>query len=497
VLLFGVSGALLLLVRVAADLPMLGEAGYGDSYILYDVEQYRRTGVIYRDLSAPPYPPAQYSPLLYVALAVPGRMIETANPFLGPRVVILLAFAACVLAAGSIARALVPARGARALGMLLASAIGTMPAWALQLRADFLGAAFGLLAVRLLLSDGRWAALLAGAAAGMAFQFKITFVAALAAGGLWLLASRRWRDLLNFTVAGALFAVGPYLYFQLREPQTMARVLSLGSIIRDYGGLARLALTSAREPVCLLALAALPVLVRRRGSGWRLVLLYATVSLGVALVTNAHAGGNANYFFEGLFALTPMATVGTLRLAGGGRTTSGLLIALLLVSYHVAPNLVAARDMASDKLNPAGRAAERRPIEMLGAALPGHRVLSTVPRIAILTDEPVVIDPYYMTYMQQLGKYDTGPLLDRVRRQEFDAVVTTREPTTYRGVRTAPPDLWSAIAHAYQPFCAPSPILVVHLPRGGSHGATVGARLKELGCGPGRTVVSALVPSDR
>ena len=56
----------------------------------------------------------------------------------------------------------------------------------------------GLLSVRLLLGSGRWAGLLAGAA----FQFKITFVAALAAGGLWLLVLRRLRDLALFTAAG-------------------------------------------------------------------------------------------------------------------------------------------------------------------------------------------------------------------------------------------------------------------------------------------------------
>ena len=99
-LLFGFSGVALLLVQVVADFPLLGEAGYGDSYILYDVEHFRRTGVIHRDLSVPPYPPAQYSPLVYMVLAVPARVLETANPFLGPRVVILLAFAACVALRG-------------------------------------------------------------------------------------------------------------------------------------------------------------------------------------------------------------------------------------------------------------------------------------------------------------------------------------------------------------------------------------------------------------
>jgi hypothetical protein len=464
---------------------MLGEAGYGDSYILYDVVQFRRTGVIHRDPSVLPYPPAQYSPLVYIVLALPGRMLETANPFLGPRVVILLAFAACVAVTGSIAAALIPVRGARAWGVLLASAIGTMPGpgWILMLRADFLGAAFSLLSIRLLLVGGRWPALLAGVAAGVAFQFKITFVAALAAGGLWLLLLRRWRDLLLFATAGAVFALGPYLYFQLREPQTIARILVSDSILRDYRGLARLALTTAGQPVFLLALAGLPRVMCRGGMRhWWLLLLFATTSLAVALITGAHAGSNINYFFEGMFALTPVAALGALRLADGG-VTSGLFVAGLLLSYAVVPNIDAARNLIPE-LNQASRLAERQPIEMMQLALPGHRVLSTVPRIAILTDEPVLTEPFYMAYQQKLGKSDTGPLVARVLQQDFEAVVTPRRPTQWRGVPMVPPDLWSAIAEAYAPFCVPGPNLLVYLPRSAARGVAVGDKLRALGCIP-------------
>ncbi len=482
-LLFGLSGALLLLIKVVAVFPTLGEAGYGDSYILYDVLQFRHTGVIHRDPSVLPYPPAQYSPLLYIVLALPGRIFETANPFLGPRVVILLAFAACVAVTGSIARALIPVRGAGAWGALLASAIGTMPgpAWVLMLRADFLGTAFSLLSVRLLLASGRWPALLAGMAAGVAFQFKITFVAALAAGSLWLLVLKRWRDLLVFATAGAVVALAPYLYFQLREPQTIARILVSDSILRDYRGLARLALTTAGQPVFLLALAALPGVMRRGLSHWWLLVLFATTSLAVALLTDAHAGGNINYFFEGLFALTPIAALGALRIADG-RVTSGLFVAGLLLSYAVVPNIDAARNLITE-LSPDSRRAERQPIEMMQRALPGHRVLSTVPRIAILTDEPVLTEPFYMAYQQKLGKSDTAPLVDRVRRQDFEVVVTPRRPTRFRGVPMVPPDLWSAIMEAYAPFCAPSPNLLVYLPRG-AQGVAVGDKLRALGCVP-------------
>jgi hypothetical protein len=484
-LLFALSGALVLVLRVTADLPKLDETGYPDSYMLYDAEQFRRTGVIYRDIATPPYPPAQYSPLLYVLLSIPGRVIETANPFLGPRLVILLAFVACVAAVASIARAVIPARSAGAWGMLLASSIGTMPGWVVQLRGDFPAAAFSLLSIRLLLGSGQWAAPLSGAAAGLAFQFKITFVAALAAGSVWLLALGRHRDFVRFAAAGVIFALGPYLYFQLREPQTIGWVLSHNLSIRDYRGLVKLALPSAREPVFLLAIAALPLVIGRGRPRWLLLVLFAIVSFAVALVAGTHPGSAANYFFEGLFAVTPLAALGALRLVDvrWRWVTSALLAAELLAVYEVAPNFVIAhREL--DKLSSASRLAERRPIEMLGVALPGHRVLSLVPRVALLTDNPIIIEPWFMAYLQSQGRFDTAPIRERIRRQEFEAVVTFASAGQYRGVPFAPPDVMSEIAHSYLPFCVPGPDFVVHLPRGQVASSVLGARLRELGCAP-------------
>jgi hypothetical protein len=107
-------------------------------------------------------------------------------------------------------------------------------------------------------------------------------------------------------------------------------------------------------------------------------------------------------------------------------------------------------------------------------------VLSTVPRVSIFKDQPVIIEPYYVTYIHQLGKFDVEGVLARVR-QEFEAVIRTVRPPQFRGVPNVPPDLWSAIVQAYEPFGAAGPTLVVRLPRG-TQQSPIGAGLKELGC---------------
>ena len=54
--LFLVSATLFIVATVATTIFLIGDAGYGDTYILYDVLHFQKTGQIYRDV--PPSLPA-------------------------------------------------------------------------------------------------------------------------------------------------------------------------------------------------------------------------------------------------------------------------------------------------------------------------------------------------------------------------------------------------------------------------------------------------------
>jgi hypothetical protein len=219
ILLFALSAASLNLGEQMANFPLFGDAGYPDSYILYDIQHFQRTGVIYRDLSQPPSQPSQYSPMLYMLLALPGSLLPIENPFVGPRVIVFAAYLLCVVVTASIAHAIIPLRSTWLWSILLGSSITCMTFWILQLRSDFLGILFELLSIRLLLRRSRWDILTAGICAGLALQFKITMIAALAAGSLWLLLKRNWHLLLLFVLAGVATFGGLYFLFSLREPR--------------------------------------------------------------------------------------------------------------------------------------------------------------------------------------------------------------------------------------------------------------------------------------
>jgi hypothetical protein len=85
--------------------------------------------------------------------------------------------------------------------------------------------------------------------------------------------------------------------------------------------------------------------------------------------------------------------------------------------------------------------------------LQGHRIFSTVPRVALLDPEPPLVDPALLFYLQRLGKIDATALLTGIRRGRYDVVVTDAHPWSYRGLRIIGPELHDAIDAAYRPHC--------------------------------------------
>ena len=486
------TGALLLLFLTGsvyvgalqfAHIFPLTETGYGDSYILHDVRHFEKTGVIYRDLSQSPYMPAQYGPLVYMFYALPSR-VASENPFLGPRLAALAAFLLCVAMVVSIVRALIPVRTAWLWGLLIATSITSLETWPVQLRGDFPGIFFGLAAIRLLLMRSRYTVLLAGLCAGLATQFKITYVAALVAGSLWLLVQKRWKELTVFVAAGASSSAGLYLLFWLREPRMLSQMMAVAPGIRDFPGCIRLFLRAIREPVVLLALPALSLVTLRRWWRWRLLLLFILVSFGIGALTDIQAGGNINYFYEGLFALAPLSVLGVFRVIAWSQHRASIVLfitGLILIHFWLkdAQDLYGARS----EINPRTIRAQNDLFRTTVDALRGQHIFSTLPRMAMLDPDPALMEPYLLSYLQRLGKADPKPIVERIRRSEFDLVITAQNSDSWRGIPKIGPDLGNAIVAGYTPYCT---VLssVLFLPRHRPEDAVLIQKLHQIGCTP-------------
>jgi hypothetical protein len=493
---FFLVGCLTTVIDESYGLFSLADIGNGDSYILYDILHFQKSGVIYRDLSAPPYLPAQYSPLLYMLYSIPGRIASFSNPFFGPRLLALLAFLLCVLIVMSISRSLIPARPAWSWALLLAGSIGVMREWVLQLRGDFPGIFFDLLAIRLLFGQSQWAVLLAGLCAGFATQFKITYVATLVAGSLWLILRRQWKDFGRFAAAGILSSLGIYLFFWAREQRMLQQMMALSPGIADFPGLLSLIYHVLREPVVLLAALAISPTALRADSRWGLMNLFGLVSFSIAALTDIQAGGNVNYFYEVLFATVPAAVLGVRRLTfwAGQRVGVALFVTVLFACYFFLPTAKVLYKQMCSESEAARIRSKNQQIQRIEDALRGRHVFSTVPRVALLDAEPVLMEPYLLTYLERLGKFDPAPILRRIREGEFDVVITSLQPESWRGIVHIPSNLHDAIMASYRTHCVYSDYLL-HVPSRRQENSTLEQALARIGCVPVVCVRPAVCPT--
>ncbi len=477
---FCLASDLLTIAKQVPEFNRTGEVGYGDAYVLRTTQQLLKTGAIYEspETSKVIPPIAQYSPMLYHMMAAPARLASYTNPFTGPRVVAMFMFLMCVAAAAWLARALVPHPWAWGWSVLLALAMAPTRPWIIFLRGDFSGILFSLIAIRLLLAKPRWCVPLAGLAAGFATQFKVTYLSAMVAGCLWLVWQRRWRSAAQFSGAAVASSLGIYVMFALREPRMLSQMFSFGTGIHEYGTLLVFALILLREPVLLLGFAGLACVALRGSARWWLLTGYLLISLVVNTMFDRQAGGGINYFFEALFALVPLAAYGALRLARCRFGVAGIFLAGLLMFSLALPNATSALHAVVE--SPPATAAWNSHMNDIRGVFQGYRVLSFVPTATYLAPETVLSEPYLLTYLEQLGRIDSGPLQKRIRDREFDIVVTPATLLLWRGVPRLAPRLRPAIAETYQPFCEFQD-WAIHLPR---HSPPPGLRerLIAIGC---------------
>ena len=466
-------------LRFGVTLPLLDAVGYSDAYVLHDARAYAVSERLYRGPAEPPYNPSVYSPLFYLALSVPFRLADPANLFLAPRLIMGGAFALCVLVVVSIARALSRHASVVAWSGVLALSVRLVTPWS-QLKADALAALFGLGAVRVLMIEARWAAPVAGLAAGTACAFRMTNAAAVLGGFAWLLLSRRYRSAAEFLAGSVATGAGGYLVFVPFEPYLFAHLFALGAPLTDWAGFVRLALRVGREPVVLLAVSALPLVLRRPRRRWQLLLLYGASSVLLASAGSLHPGAAENHFFEAALIAVPLAGLAAVRLARAASLgvapqvfLAALIVTLLLPSAIGDARRALATDVARQNVEWTGL---RRLVE-------DRRAFAAVPPVDLLTRRPPVTETFVIRLLELSGRFDTGPLAERLQAREFELVVTRAPDATYRDVELLSPSFWQAIRSAYAPFCTMRD-RIYHLPDDRRDPGPLVAGLLALGCEP-------------
>jgi hypothetical protein len=218
---------------------------------------------------------------------------------------------------------------------------------------------------------------------------------------------------------------------------------------------------------------------------WALLFLFASLSFLFSGLADVQAGGNVNYFFELLFALVPGAVLGVLLLTQWAQRRIGLAVFLssLVVIYLLPPK---AQELYWTIRSESDAVKSRNEVfRIVQNILQGRHIFSTVPRLAIMEPVPVLVDPFLATYLQRLGKFDPQPIIERIRSNEFDLVITKTQAPSWRGIDHLSPDIHRPIEASYRPHCVLGNYLI-HLPRSRSEDRSLLEVLDRNRCVPVR-----------
>jgi hypothetical protein len=266
----------------------------------------------------------------------------------------------------------------------------------------------------------------------------------------------------------------------------ISQMFSLSPGVRNVGGNVEFMNKVAGELVIYLSLVGLASVEWRASEKETLLALYLATSFMVAAVTAVHAGANINYYWEPLFASIPFAVLGVLRLMelAGRHTALGPALAVFLVIHSLNPVAMRAKDEGIPTLKKGWVESGDDEIRKLSQVLAGSRMFSSVSRLALLDPNPPLTEPFLLSYLHRLGKVDLGPFTQPLLRREYDVVITHTSRRSWRGVEGLDPELRSAIASSYKPYCTTRRGLF-HFPDGVDPSTSIlKGRLREIGCSP-------------
>ena len=392
-------------------------------------------GVLYRPLSGPDgFGGSRYFPLHFVLHA--GLMRLIGDPIRSGQMVAALAMALLVAGTYALARRL----GASA---LLAATSATFVLVArpaqealLAIKADGLAAALNVwgLAVCVGASAGTGALIIAAVLFTLAFAAKVTAVSGVAAATLLFVCTGRWSQaarLVACTAAGMVIVLASmYVGSDGVVFDVMRASASGGAGLTDLvSGPLTLARQTRRVPETLafvqLGCAALLMLLLRPKPQQQPAVLFFLCVFGVTSIIFGSPGTDTNHLLD--LHVASIVLVATL--IAGGTAAADFGSAALLVSA-----LAASLSLVSGLAN-AKTEQRRGRIEEALRLIPDRSrpILAQNPLVPVVAGQrPYIVDPFMIRLNVERDPSFGQPLWERIRRQEFAAVVFERDPEAAR-----------------------------------------------------------------
>ncbi|MFN0072448.1 MAG: hypothetical protein ACKVVP_13270 [Chloroflexota bacterium] len=426
--------ALIQLSRAIVAIMSPIEAMYGEAIIHDQAARLLRGEPLYQPLTSPPYAVAAYTPVYYYLAAAlqavwgagfgPGRMAS----FLAGLLVVALVSRLTLQRTGDPAASFFAGLAFLGLGLP-----GPNP-WFGLYKEDVLGVLFSLAAVACL-SDGmsQRRCMLAGLLAALAILTKQTHLATMAMVGLWLFRQDRTGGTIYGAIVSILvlgvgvafeLATGAYLantIFANVNPFQIAALVANLQTLGVYQGV----------PIVIVAI----YIFRGTWNRWDSLLTWFWIGSALQLIGLAKVGSNHNYWMELAAASAVLGTAGiwaALRHFGqceprvlSDRAVAGRLLVLAALPVIIGSVGLMRFGLAvpeSPELPQLIDVVRSEPLDVLAVPLD----------VLALSNRPILLEPYLYSILEREGRWDSGPLVERIMRGEIGLVIVDR-PLEFAG----------------------------------------------------------------
>ncbi len=432
------------------------DTSYPESALVQTARLASQSGRLYPALDAPPYTPAPYGPLFYLALAGAGRVCK-GDAFEIRLLLRLIVFGSYVVA-GLVGYLLARTAGAsRSAATLSAVAIWAAPQlwmfWNVTVRPDFPGLVLSLLGIWFILrreSPAFRAVILSGVCCAAGVLIKQSFVAAPLAIALFFVFRRSYRYFAVFAASGLLVGLSVIGYLTLHgEPVVREMLIISHSPFAVHSGVFILYSSLSVGLAVLVVAGGVAGFLSAFGSKshWQIHLLacYFLTALLVATLTVLNVGRNPYYLFEfwtiaSVLSTSVVPQAEALWAAMSRPVRIGAAIGLLLLATQSLLEI-------------------RHPVQLVTEynfdRLHDLHVLSEDPSLTVRGKDPELLDPFLTAILERRHIWSASGVLNEIAREQFDVVFTKRI-----GQKLSPSMLQS-LTEYYQPLCHTSTMLVM------------------------------------
>ena len=440
-----------------------GNTTYPESAVVQNALLAAHDGHLYRPLTQAPFTPTLYGPLYYGVLAAIARVgsLDHQGLLEAGRTLSFAAFLGIALLLYALARR----AGLAPLYALLATAFfaalqDTSPL-NMSVRPDMLALSLALSGLYLFTKSEEGHSqdtpspstlAFAGLCFGAAVMVKQSFIAAPTAALIMLLTRKHLRAAVTLTATVVAVAFTCVMVPLLHGDSFFANLGALSHTVTDLHGEIEFLLYELFYPGihAPLLLCAVPGVVWAfRQPALRTMVIYFAITWPLAVLIGMHAGASVNVLLEPWTLCSLFAAFGARWLweQGGVLACAMLAATILICAAHPSTGLNTVNAQAINEMPSLAR------YERLVA---GRKVLADDPYLAAHSAEPIMLDIYESSILEQSGYWNPQPLLQQINAQKFEVVMITvqnRYIRVYRGVPFLSASIYGAITSHYSVKC--------------------------------------------